>query len=139
MLRWIHSLDASLDWLPYGIGVILAGGSRWSPLGHTISVRCEDSCDEQVVGRRLTGVVRAFDPDRLGQPLLIHLDQTVSYRPRVDAPPRHTDFVVVLAALRWHGVHRLAFTWAAVRVVDANAFADPIDYSWTIGVGRMML
>jgi hypothetical protein len=108
-------LPVTLDALPYAIGTSVARVMRWSPLGKKVNLRIEDSGDRLLVGLRMAGVVRAFDGDAVGTPLLIQLHDAVRVEGR---HARNLEFVVATAALYWHGPSRLLLTWAVVRMTD---------------------
>jgi hypothetical protein len=128
-------LPVTLDALPYAVGTFVARMMQWSPLGKRVILRIEDSGDRLLVGRRIAGIVRAFDGDAIGTPLLIQLHDAVRIEGRHN---RHVEFVVATAALCWHGPSRLLLTWAVVRMTDAPSFVDHT-FQRTIGIGRLTL
>lgn len=129
-------LRIGFDRLPYAAGRLITRKCRWSPLGKSVAILIEDSCDQQLIATRIVGTVRGFDPEATGEPLLVQLQQSLHYEGPHSC--RYVDLIVVTAALRWHGPSRLLVTWAAVRLVDAPSFADQA-YRSTIGIGRLTL
>jgi len=129
-------LPTWLDRAPYAAGTFIAGLRHWSPIGTSLVIRIDDCCDERLIGKPLSGVARAFDPEARGTPLLIQLRKQLTYAD--EGNRRYASFVVATAALRWHCPYRLLVAWTAVRIVDAASFADQT-YRQTIGIGRLTL
>jgi hypothetical protein len=101
-----------------------------------VSIVVEDASDQQLIGRQIYGIVRAFDPTAVDEPLLIHLHEVISYETRLCG--RDAEFLVATAAKPWHGPRRLLLAAAVALLYDAPSFADRTAQS-VIGSGRVTL
>ncbi len=129
-------LPIGLDRIPEAVGTFVARRCHWSPIGRQVSIYIEDSADAELIGKRLTGTVRACGAASSGAPLLVHLSESIGYDGHYKASA--LDLLVAAPVVRWHGPSRLLVTWSAVRLVDAPSFADQ-EYDRTIGTARLSL
>lgn len=91
--------------------------------------------DERWISKRLSGTFRAYGGLTAG-PLLVQLAEPLDYKGDYNAPA--LELLVFAPVIRCHGPARLLLTWAAVRIVDAAAFADE-EYGRTLATGRLAL
>jgi hypothetical protein len=127
-------LQDTIGRLSGAIADLLARQRCWTPLSKDVTADIDDSDDSRLIGRRLCGKVRAFDPTT-GM-LLLHLVERFDYEGRYTA--RDVDIIVTTPAVRSHRTNRLLLTWSAVRIVDASSFALQ-SFSRTIATGRLAL
>ena len=121
--------------LPNFIGTLIARCTNWTVLDKTVSVTIEVSDDPYLVGRHISGYVRAVD-ETTGH-LLILLSSRLDYNGRYLA--RDRELVVATPILRDHGLGRLLLLWSAVRIADAASFSEDAGLANTIAIGRLGL
>ena len=127
-------LQAGLDCLARILGDAVARLTGWTPLGKAVAFTFDDSDDQNLLGRRVHGTVRASDA--AGTMLLVQLTERIDYEGHYTA--RSLDMIVAAPAVRWHRANRLLLAWSVVRLVDAPSFALQ-GFGRTIGTGRLVL